>query len=190
MVLFKRGNDFVKPDGTVASDVEVLDFLESLETETELSSAVEALTAGLAAGVSEELENTKEDLDALITATGAVGFTSALEVIEDLRKNLETQDGYILDLITISGADSQEAAKVVIAESIAKAGYVQELDQQLNDSIAQALSLQSQIEELEGLLGTANNRIAELEKPAETAPSVPAELEKELATATTTKKGK
>jgi hypothetical protein len=117
MVFFKRGNDFLKPDGSQASDVEVLDFLASLEAKTEQPSAAEALTAGLATGVNEELEDAKEDLGFLIAATGMDNFSSALNAIGDLRKNLEKQDGYILDLITMSGADSQETAKVAIAKT-------------------------------------------------------------------------
>lgn len=110
---------------------------------------------------------------------------------DDLQELIDANDEmgrYIADIVTLTGAADSAAAKVAVAEAIAKAGKMPELDQQLNDSIAQALSFQSQIELLEGLLGTANARIAELEKPVETAPSIPAELEKTAEV--TAKKGK
>ena len=185
MVLFKRGNDFVKPDGTVASDVEVLDFLESLETETELSSAVEALTAGLAAGVSEELENTKEDLEntkedleALILATGGTDYLSALNAIKDTRKNLERQDGYILDLITMTGAEDQDSAKLAFGKAVAEADTVPELEAYWTGEISR----------LKEALEAANARIAELEKPSDA--NTDPETATEETKATTTKKGK
>ena len=155
MVLFKRGNDFVKPDGSQASDVEVLDFLASLETKP---SAVEAITAGLAVGVSEELENAKEDLETLIRATGMTDYSSALNAIGGL--------------ITMSGADSQEAAKVTIAKTL----------NELEATTAELNQAKADIGVLEGFI-TELQEAAKVTTPAE----IKAVLEAKIAEATKAK---
>jgi hypothetical protein len=166
-ILFKKDGKYFGGDGQEATDVEVSEFLASLEP-TETSSAVEELTAGLAAGVSEELENAKDDLEVLIYATGKDDFSSAFIAIEDLRKNLETQDRYILDLITISGADSQETAKIAIAKSI---GELKQTKVELEKAKADTKVLEDFITELQeaAKVATPADIKAVLEAKAETA---------------------
>jgi hypothetical protein len=167
------------------------------EIEAPELSPVEALTAGLAAGVSEELEKTKETLKViakekqqlvnyitdLIVATNTqtaeeawIAFSIALTKANNLDKvanKLENQDGYILDLITMSGANNQETAKVAIATAISQAKKLPELEQVFttaaNASTVEISSLKETLEKAKADTKVLKDFITELQETAKVA---------------------